>query len=160
MILCLGTRQASSQDTKSLTRARFLLFPSTRDGTSISRVSNVHDVRTIDQIDYNGQSCRVVDLEQTEYHGYVNTQNEYLGPHFSSEDSQGTNANTNSNFHHVNPEVQLCTTIVLLSIMDFHDDCFYQDNTACSSGQNYDTFHSCYAPMDGNGHFTNGCIKN
>ena len=36
MILCLGTRQASSQDTKSLTRARFLLFPSNRDGTSIS----------------------------------------------------------------------------------------------------------------------------
>ena len=36
MILCLGTRQASSQDTKSLTRARFLLFPSTRDGTSIT----------------------------------------------------------------------------------------------------------------------------
>ena len=36
MILCLGTRQASSQDTKSLTRARYLLFPSTRDGTSIS----------------------------------------------------------------------------------------------------------------------------
>ena len=31
-----GSRQASSQDTKSLTRARFLLFPSTRDGTSIS----------------------------------------------------------------------------------------------------------------------------
>ena len=56
--------------------------------------------------------------------------------------------------------VQLCTTIVLLSIMDVHDNCFYQDNTACSSGQNYDTFHSCYAPMDGNGHFTNGCMKN
>ena len=32
----IGTRQASSQDTKSLTRARFLLFPSTRDGTCIS----------------------------------------------------------------------------------------------------------------------------
>ena len=29
-------KQASSQDTKSLTRARFLLFPSTRDGTSMS----------------------------------------------------------------------------------------------------------------------------
>ena len=39
VILCLGTRQASSQDTKSLTRARFLLFPSTRDGTSISHCS-------------------------------------------------------------------------------------------------------------------------
>ena len=32
-------RQASSQDTKSLTRARFLLFPSTRYGTSISCTS-------------------------------------------------------------------------------------------------------------------------
>ena len=31
-----GILQASSQDTKSLTSARFLLFPSTRDGTSIS----------------------------------------------------------------------------------------------------------------------------
>ena len=37
VISCLGTRQASSNDT-SLTRARYLLFPSTRDasGTSIS----------------------------------------------------------------------------------------------------------------------------
>ena len=36
VILCLGTRLAESQDTKSLTRARYLLFPFTRDGTSIS----------------------------------------------------------------------------------------------------------------------------
>ena len=34
--LCLGTLQASFQDTISLTRARYLLLSSTHDGTSIS----------------------------------------------------------------------------------------------------------------------------
>ena len=40
VILCLGTRL----DTKSLTRARFLLFPSTRDGTSISYIGKITNV--------------------------------------------------------------------------------------------------------------------
>ena len=34
--LCLGTRLAESQDTKSLMSARYLLFPSTSDGTCFS----------------------------------------------------------------------------------------------------------------------------
>ena len=62
MILCLGTRQASSQDTKSLTRARFLLFPSTGDGTSISQspakarepVPPVPEAIVLDSLDPSG----------------------------------------------------------------------------------------------------------
>ena len=43
VILCLGTRLA-----ESLTRARYLLFPSTRDGTSISKLGTPMDLMSFD----------------------------------------------------------------------------------------------------------------